>query len=691
MLPGETLGAYRRLSSEELARRSAEAFAVLRTTRLHSDFAARLIETWRTDWSLRGADAMRDHVARCTVLDNAERAGLPADAWDAEIVQRAKDCARDAARRIELIAATWRAYPADVVMHNTIGELCDWFARMGLTDAWAALDDDGKRQRRSILLRVQCERYWRRTLRRLHARAVEAVAREIGLVHRRAGRYVSDVAMRMHRARVARNAGVLRAAVGVNEYGQAIDLAELSARNVSNPEIRRAELMTRIAGFELIARELDHVAYFVTITCPAHMHAWRTAGFAGAEANPTFDHTEVKAAQQYLCHQWRNFSSAAARRGLELYGFRIAEPNHDGTPHWHCLLFFPRTATARPTKREPNPQPQPSHKVLARLLFAYFLRNDSPDEKGARTHRVTIKRINWGRGSAAGYVAKYVAKNIDGYAVGKDLLGHDAIESSQRVAAWASTHGIRQFQQVGGAPVGIWRELRRVADAQAEHSAGLALALDAVNAGHQSKGPANGASTGALHRPSLDCRQAAQGAGPDTGGAEASPQCSKIALGWSDYLHLQGGHRVRRGRERVRLLNEPTGELGRYAEPILRRIVGVVTDEVRRTTVAPFGIVMRPMEHTRVQRIEVESERCEWVVIQKSPAPDVHARDVARAVERLQATGQRAALPPWTRVNNCARRSELREAWAVGLSARPLFPPAVVRHRRTGRMREPPA
>ncbi|MBY6221538.1 replication endonuclease [Marinobacter nauticus] len=64
--------------------------------------------------------------------------------------------------------------------------------------------------------------------------------------------------------------------------------------------------------------------------------------------------------------------------------------------------------------------------------------------------------------SATGYVAKYISESIDGYEVGEDSYGNDAVESAARIRAWASIWGIRQFQFMGSPNVTVYRELRRL-------------------------------------------------------------------------------------------------------------------------------------------------------------------------------------------------------------------------------------
>lgn len=295
----------------------------------------------------------------------------------------------------------------------------------------------------SAINRVTSATWWRLRLRKAHTSAIESCARSLGYVCLRDQKYVSDVNLNRRRRQKRRNASIMQRTELTNEAGQRVLLSSAASTNVSNPAIRRTELMTRCRGFEDYANAKNHVALFVTITAPSRYHP--VLSISGQQ-NPNWMGESIKDAQQHLVRCWAQYRAALSHREIKPYGIRVAEPHHDGTPHWHILMFIQRKQL----------------KAVTEKLRTYFLDKHSPDEKGAKENRVKIVRIDRKKGSATGYIAKYISKNIDAHGVKHDTYGDDAKDGSERVEAWAASSRIRQFQQIGGAQVTAWRELRRM-------------------------------------------------------------------------------------------------------------------------------------------------------------------------------------------------------------------------------------
>lgn len=619
----------------------------------------------RTQWGAkRKADAVeaaRWGFETVRKLRKAERAGVLHGDADADICRKAEREARLMGELFDAVAvrvarklAAMRApeWVARVTERAQAWAMRADFERRGLVDHLPKLRKPGKAAgitRRGMLARAKCDRWWRRQLRKLHAVMMESAAIGLGLVKAglRGSCYVSTDSLKRRRGQVARSAAALDATQCVSERMESINLGELASRGVANKGVRRAELMTRISGFEVIGNDCGHAAVMATLTCPSRMHKWRRGDAAMATPNPAYDGTLPSQAQAYLSKQWGKFRSAARHAGLKLYGFRIAEPHHDGCPHWHVLLWHPGVTD----------KGKDSGEELAKLLDRYFLLNDCPDERGAREYRVRVECIDPSKGSAVAYVAKYVAKNIDGYRVDRDLWGNPAMEASERVEAWASTWRIRQFQQIGGAPVGVWRELRRVHPGN--------VPMDAPQALHDSLMMVNVTATDAVM------------GGPNSEADEKQ----RIRHGWAAYVRAQGGPFAKRAGLAMRVMRDVTGECNKYGDVGAPVTVGVVASGFELVT-------MGACKFSRPRIDEVESERLAWLVVPKAGegvAMDAWRHRIAEAEKNerrglvaraldvaawtiehglnLHARGE--AMRPWTRVNNCAQPEQIGGARVV--------------------------
>jgi hypothetical protein len=427
--------------------------------------------------------------------------------------------AADAAAR-DVYALCNSLQTADAIL-AAVGALC---ARRGIAPPKGETEQEQ-------MARALDKAWWRRHLGTEWRRRFEHTSIQLGLTHQLAGDpYVSREMALMQELQNRANQKLLESRTATNENGQTFTVAELAACGTGNKTVRRNELMTRIRGFEEVAQDRGDIGMFWTITCPSKYHS------VGG-TNAKYNGATPREAQHYLVHVFALMRAAWQRAGIRPYGFRIAEPHTDGCPHWHILFFVdPKRATD-----------------LEMIITAYAMQEDE-DEAGAQKNRVKLVNIEAGKGTAAGYIIKYVCKNIDGFGVGdhksfengqtyvvvSDNFGDVEIVPSARVTYWSQVWGIRQFQQIGGAPVGVWRELRRIkADA-------VAAAPDCIRAAHL----------------------AVQAIKSD------DPAVAKQA-DWAAYLMAQGGPAVARKDLAVRLEGQAVTIKGRYVTSEVKKPVGV--------------------------------------------------------------------------------------------------------------------
>ncbi|MBK4284475.1 replication endonuclease [Enterobacter hormaechei] len=356
------------------------------------------------------------------------------------------------------------------------------------------------------VMRMFNEVWWRGRLRRIAASWREHLQIAAGNVSKKKHAYASKNCVTDWREQKRRTREFLKGLDLEDEDGNRISLIEKYDGSVANPAIRRCELMTRIRGFENICNELGYVGEFYTLTAPSKYHATTKAGYRNSKWNGA----SPSDTQSYLTGLWARIRAKLHREEIRIFGIRVAEPHHDGTPHWHMLMFM-----------------LPEDVERVRLIIRDYAWEEDHHElrsDKAKKARFHAEAIDPEKGSATGYVAKYISKNIDGYALDgetDDESGELLKETAPAVSAWAARWHIRQFQFIGGAPVTVYRELRRLADTETAHGLSVEFAAvhDAADAGD-----------------------------------------------WAGYVNAQGGPFVRRDDLQVRTLYEPRAEFNQYGE-----------------------------------------------------------------------------------------------------------------------------
>ena len=108
------------------------------------------------------------------------------------------------------------------------------------------------------LNKLSCPKWWLKKLNTFRTRHIDQVYRKLNLVNKHKHCYTNDFALENRKTQLKNSFDYLQSNQIINDDGQTFNLLDIYKTSVSNPRIRKAELMTRIRDFEEVADQMGH-------------------------------------------------------------------------------------------------------------------------------------------------------------------------------------------------------------------------------------------------------------------------------------------------------------------------------------------------------------------------------------------------------------------------------------------------
>jgi len=234
---------------------------------------------------------------------------------------------------------------------------------------------------KSTIARMVDPYVWERKLKKRNQQRNEKSIRDAGHVYRDEQSYCSNWTVAGYIEAAKDSQAYLNRQQAISSDGDEVSLYDIAKATVANPTNRKHEMMTRMNGIETVAQSAGLVCLFITLTAASKYHRKRfVKGYdkTGIRCdvldyyidNPNYQKMlevtdkdgEVKTlpntpqqSHEFIKRIMGRSIAKFKRQKIDYVAYKVVEPNHDGTVHWHLAFFV-----------------QPEQKALVQSIFEHY-------------------------------------------------------------------------------------------------------------------------------------------------------------------------------------------------------------------------------------------------------------------------------------------------------------------------------